>query len=86
MKNLEAPANALPVLMTDIELAPKIRVSAGFLQKDRREGMRIPFVRIGDRCLYDPVAVAEALKAMTVGGQSSRRRKVAEGSVQGPRE
>jgi hypothetical protein len=58
---------------TDRELAPILRVSVGFLQKDRIGAQRIPFVRLGDRCLYDIDEALAAVKAMTVGGARSRR-------------
>ena len=73
-----AAATALPRLLTDAELAPLIRLSVGFLQRDRCSAKRIPFVRIGDRVLYDPVAVADAIRGMAQGGSVVRaRRKVA---------
>jgi hypothetical protein len=63
-----------PRLIPDKLMAPLIGVSVAYLQKDRREGQRIPFVRIGDRCLYDPDEVFEALKAYRVGGPKRPRR------------
>ena len=60
----------LPQLLNDYELAPLIRMSVSFLQRDRRLAKRIPFVKIGDKCLYDPVAVAAALQALAQGGQT----------------
>jgi hypothetical protein len=63
-------------LIPDKEMAPQIGVSVAYLQRDRREGQRIPFVRIGDRCLYDPNEVFEAIKSYRVGGPR-RPRKVA---------
>lgn len=69
-----------PQLVTDRELAPLIRVSVGFLQKDRREGQRIPFVRLGDRCLYDVQEVFAAIKANTIGGTRGRRGRISGGA------
>jgi hypothetical protein len=54
-------------------VAPIIGVSVGFLQKDRREAQRIPFIRLGDRCLYDVEEALAAVKAMSVGGVRGRR-------------
>jgi len=62
-----------PRFVTDKELAPILRVSVGFLQKDRITAQRIPFVRLGDRCLYDVADALAAVKAMAVGGQRGRR-------------
>ena len=62
----------LPRLITDKELAPALRVSVGWLQKDRIGAQRIPFIRLGDRCLYDPEEAMVAVKAMTVGGKRGR--------------
>lgn len=59
--------------VTDRELAPMLRVSVGFLQKDRITAQRIPFVRLGDRCLYDLQEALAAVKALTVGGTRGRR-------------
>lgn len=70
-----APAPA-PVLLTDAEIAPMLRVSVSFLRRDRVTRQSIPFVRIGDRCLYDPQAVLENVKAGTVGGRPARARRV----------
>lgn len=78
MTSFPLPANPLPKLLTDKELAPLIRLSVAFLQRDRREAKRIPFVRIGDRILYDPAVVAQAIQSMAVGGQTSRRRKISD--------
>ena len=77
-----APEGALPPgvprLLTDIELAPILRVSVGFLQRDRREGKRIPHIKLGDRVLYDLDGVLEAVKGMTIGGGLGRRRRIGE--------
>lgn len=72
---------ATPHYVTDRELAPLIRVSVGFLQKDRREHQRIPFVRLGARCLYDVQEVLSALKASTIGGTRGRRGRTASKEV-----
>lgn len=73
------PATA-PLFVTDRELAPLIGVSVGFLQKDRREAQRIPFIRLGDRCLYDVQEALAAVKALTVGGTRSRRQRSSGGA------
>ena len=59
--------------VTDREMAPVISVSVGFLQKDRIGPQRIPFVRLGDRCLYNVEEVLAAVRAMSVGGPRGRR-------------
>lgn len=68
-----APQPGIALFITDRELAPMLGVSVAFLQKDRREAKRIPFVRLGDRCLYDAAEALAAVKALTVGGARSRR-------------
>ena len=70
---MESTTATAPHYVTDRELAPQIRVSVAFLQKDRRGPQRIPFVRLGDRCLYDVQEVLQSLKASTIGGQRGRR-------------
>lgn len=69
-----APTINAPRYVTDRELAPVLRVSVAFLQKDRRTAQRIPFVRLGDRCLYDIDEALAAVKRLTVGGTAGRRR------------
>jgi hypothetical protein len=69
------PPTGEPLFVTDRKLAPLIGVSVGFLQKDRREAQRIPFIRLGDRCLYDVNEALAAIKALTVGGNRSRRQR-----------
>lgn len=64
-----APYSGRPQFMTDAEIAPMLGISVGFLQKDRITVQRIPFVRLGDRCLYDPVVVLATLRAQAVGGR-----------------
>jgi hypothetical protein len=68
-----APQDAQPRLIRDIDLAPMIGVSVGFLQRDRREAQRIPYLKVGDRCLYDVTAVFDALRQYSVGGPAGRR-------------
>ncbi len=57
-----------PRLVSERVAAPAIGVSVAFLQKDRRTKQTIPFVRIGDRCLYDLEAVFDALRQYQQGG------------------
>lgn len=71
-----APSTGTVRFITDRQLAPMLGVSVAFLQKDRREAQRIPFVRLGDRCLYDPSDALAAVKALTVGGPRGRRGRV----------
>lgn len=62
-------------ILTERELAPMLRVSVAFLQKDRLGPKRIPFIRLGDRCLYDKAEVMAAVKAMSIGGSRPRRQR-----------
>lgn len=55
------------------QMAAQIPVSKSFLDKDALGPQRIPFVRLGDRRLYHPPTVFEALKALQVGGPQARR-------------
>lgn len=61
---------AKPVFVSDHEMASMLNVSVQFLQKDRISTKRIPVVRLGNRCLYEPDAVLQAVRAMTVGGNT----------------
>lgn len=55
---------------TDREHAKYIPVSVSFLQKDRRSpSPQIPFIRIGDKIVYDIPAVIQHLKAQQHGGR-----------------
>lgn len=71
-----APQPGKAQFITDRELAPMLRVSVAFLQKDRRGPQRIPFVRLGDRCLYDLDEALAAVRALTVGGLRGRRGRI----------
>lgn len=69
--NTPASKTALrPALVTEREIAPLLGVSVNFLQKDRRNARAIPFIKLGDRCLYDPDAVLAAVRARTIGGNA----------------
>lgn len=70
---METTTATAPRYVTDRELTQVIPISVGFLQKDRLGPQRIPFVRLGDRCLYDVAEVLQSLKASTIGGQRARR-------------
>jgi hypothetical protein len=69
-----------PRLVPDKVMAPQIGLSVAYLQKDRRTERRIPFVRIGNRCLYDPAEVFQAIQSYRVGGPGHMRRR-AKGSA-----
>jgi excisionase family DNA binding protein len=63
-------AGAFQALLTTKEAARLLGVSASFLERDRWEGARIPFVRVGRRAVrYDPQVIANFLRAQT--GQST---------------
>ena len=65
------------VFVSDVDMARMLGVSPQFLQKDRVGPTRIPFVRLGDRCLYEPEVVLEAVRAMAVGGDQPSRTRMA---------
>ena len=71
--SIAAPKAAHPRLVRDRDLAPLIGVSVGFLQRDRREAQRIPYLKVGDCCLYDVQSVFDALKQYEQGGPRGRR-------------
>ena len=64
-----------PAFVADTVIAPIVGLSVEFLRKDRLSAQRIPFMRVGDRCLYDPPAVLAAVRALTVGGATPSRRR-----------
>jgi hypothetical protein len=66
-----------PRLVKDKAMASLIGVSVSWLQKDRVGAQIIPFVRLGDLCLYDPAAAFDAIKARQVGGAAGKRRGAA---------
>jgi len=75
MESLKDPIKqpaTLPRYLTDAELAPIIRTSKSWLQKDRITAKRIPFIKLGDRCLYDLDKVLQAIEAHSVGGSVRR--------------
>jgi hypothetical protein len=49
-------------LLNEHEIAARLRVSVGYLRKDRLSAQVIPCIRIGDRALYDEEQVREALR------------------------
>jgi hypothetical protein len=66
---IEISKAARPHFVSEKVIAPLLSVSIQFLQKDRRTAKTIPFVKLGDRCLYEPEAVLAAVRARTVGGE-----------------
>lgn len=67
-EQVQPNADADPPFVDTLVMARKLSVSPSFLQKDRKGARRIPFIQLGDRCLYEPAAVFEAVRAMSVGG------------------
>jgi prophage regulatory protein len=58
------------LLVKEGEIAEAIGVSVSWLQKDRcrREGPRVPFVRVGPHVRYDVEVALAAAKAQQIGG------------------
>ena len=54
----QAAPTVPPLLITDIEAAQLLGVSARFLQKDRSGPRRIPFIRLGKFVKYSPAVLA----------------------------
>ena len=76
---MTTPTTSARLFVDDEELAGLIGVSIHFLRKDRRSARRIPFVRLGDRILYDVDRVKHAMLEFEEGGpepKSTRRAKV----------
>ena len=61
-------ATSARLFVDEEELAGLIGVSIHFLRKDRRSARRIPFVRLGDRILYDVERVKYAMLELEQGG------------------
>ena len=68
-------------LLSDDQLAPILNVSVGFLRKDRRTKRRLPFIRLGDRILYDLDRVRAALLELEEGGAPVQGRKAGRATV-----
>jgi len=66
-----------PVLVPGSVIARMLNVSESFLEKDRTTAKTIPFIKLGDRCLYEPPVVLAAVRAMTVGGSTPSAARVA---------
>jgi hypothetical protein len=66
------PLSVSDVAVDEREAAKMIGMSVFFLRKDRRTKRLIPFYRIGDRILYNPRRVFEALASLEEGGTSSK--------------
>lgn len=75
-----------PRLVDDRVVAEETNLSRGFLQKDRIGAQLVPFIKVGDRCLYDLDAVFDALRQYQRGGPGAlpvraRPRKVKAASI-----
>jgi len=58
--------NAAEHLLTTRQVARLLGVSASFLERDRWEGTRIPFIKVGEGAVrYHPRVIAEFLRAQT---------------------
>jgi hypothetical protein len=64
-----------PIAVGEAEAAKAIGISVFFLRKDRRNKRLIPFIRLGDRCLYDLNRVRAALLQLEEGGCAVRSAK-----------
>lgn len=69
-------SSAIPALLTTKQAARILGVSASFLERDRWEGARIPFVKVGARAVrYDPQSLAEYLRSRIHKSTSDSRRR-----------
>lgn len=75
---INAKANAVghhaAVGVDEHDAAKIIGISVFWLRKDRRTKRLIPFYRIGDRILYNPSRILEALAAIEEGGSHLKTR------------
>lgn len=71
----DAPQPLRPV--NEHEAAAFLGLSVDTLRKDRQQGRRIPFYKIGRAVRYDLQRVREALATMECGGPQPRRRATA---------
>jgi hypothetical protein len=69
------------LFVDDEELAGLIGVSIHFLRKDRRTARRIPFVRLGDRILYDVERVRRAMLELEEGGPAPKSARGARAGI-----
>ena len=56
-----------------VGLTRKVPLTKSWLEKDRIGAKLIPFIKVGDKVIYDVPKVLQALDSMTVGGTTSRR-------------
>lgn len=58
-------------LVGDRELEKRLdgALSLSFLRKDRLGAQRIPFYRLGAKCLYSPAEVIDAIRRNRFGGK-----------------
>jgi len=64
-----APTNHDRIAVDAASIAKATGLSLSFINKDRLGKRLIPFYRVGDRILYNPDRVLEALNAMEEGGR-----------------
>lgn len=57
-----------PLCIDEREAAKLVGMSLGWVRKDRRTKRLLPFFRVGDRCMYNPARILEALTAVEEGG------------------
>lgn len=76
--NDSVPTEPAPLrLGTERDVAGKLLpVSLSWLQRDRLGAQTIPFIRLGDRVLYDLDAVAATVRTLSVGGPRGRRGRI----------
>lgn len=51
-------------LMNEFEASECLGVSLSFLRKDRTQGRRIPFIKLGSRILYSPEALRQYVASL----------------------
>jgi hypothetical protein len=74
-KTESPPVEASPIAVDEYAAAGLLGVSVHFLRKDRITKRRIPFFRLGDRILYMPNRMAEAVTTLEEGGAPLRGKK-----------
>ena len=64
-----------PFAVPDVEAARVLNVSVAYLRRDRQTKQTIPFIRIGDKCLYEIDRVLALLRSREVGGDKKTKKR-----------
>jgi hypothetical protein len=62
------------IAMNEVEAAQALGISIHFLRKDRITKRIIPFYKLGDRVLYSPERIKQALAGLEEGGNNRSKK------------